>query len=172
MVRLSRYLQQRNGCPHKTHQIVAYESISNQFRKTKSIKKTVAELTDKDTKVMVENVTKMWHILNFKTPSDGKRLNDEDIVPVSDINDPRLSFLTEIGDCFKSMESKYTDRVRTDNTRTALHLTLHCLVDMAKMFLIDKTFKYVLFGKFLSKENLGYIAKTVTEINIFATSKF
>ena len=73
--------------------------------------KTVAELTDKDTKVMVENVTKMWLILNAKTPSDGKCLNDEDRLPVSDINDPRLSFLTEIGDCFKSMESQYTDRV-------------------------------------------------------------
>ena len=28
--------------------------------------KTVAELTDKDTKVMVEHVIKMWHILNVK----------------------------------------------------------------------------------------------------------
>ena len=70
-------------------------------------------------------------------------VNDEDRLPVSDINDPRLSFITEIGDCFKSMESKYTDRVHslTDDTRTALHLTL---------FLINKKFKYVVFGKFQS----------------------
>ena len=83
---------------------------------------------------------------------DGKRLNDEDRLPVSGINYPRLSFLTEIGDCFKSMESKYTDRVRslTDDTRTVLHLTLHGLVNMAKMFLIAKKFKYDLFGKFQS----------------------
>ena len=38
----------------------------------------------------------------------------------------------------------------TDDTRTALHLTLHGLVDMAKVFLIDTKFKCVLFGKFQS----------------------
>ena len=50
------------------------------------------------------------------------------------------------------MENKYTDRVRglTDDTKTALHLALHGLVNMAKMFLIDKKLKYVLFGKFQS----------------------
>ena len=31
---------------------------------------------------MVENVAKMWHILNVKTPSAGKRLNDEDRLPL------------------------------------------------------------------------------------------
>ena len=35
--------------------------------------KTDAELTAMDTKVMVENVTIMWHILNVKTLSNGKR---------------------------------------------------------------------------------------------------
>ena len=50
------------------------------------------------------------------------------------------------------MESKYTHRVRslTDDTRTALHMTLHGLVDMAKMFLVEKNILYNLFGQFQS----------------------
>ena len=69
---------------------------------------------------MVENVSKMWHIINVKTPSDGKRLNDGDRLPITDINDPRLVALMEIVECFKSMESKYIHRVYslTDDTRT------------------------------------------------------
>ena len=112
--------------------------------------KTIAELTY--TKIMVENVTIMWHIINVKTPSDGKRLNDDDRLPVTEIDDPRLAFLMEIGECFKSMESKYTHRVRslTVDTRTALHMTLHGLVDMAKMFLVEKNILYILFGHFQS----------------------
>ena len=114
--------------------------------------KTIAELTNTDTKIMVENVTKMWHIINVKTPSDWKYLNDDDRLPVTDIDDPRLAFLMEIGECFKSMECKYTHRVRslTDDTRTALHMTLHGLVDMAKMFSVGKNSLYILFGQFQS----------------------
>ena len=95
---------------------------------------------------MVENVTKMWHIINVKTPSDGKRLNGDDRLPVIDTDDPRLAFLMEIGECFTSVESRYTHRVRslTDDTRTALHMTLHGLVDMAKMFLVEKNILYIL----------------------------
>ena len=51
-----------------------------------------------------------------------------------------------------AMESQYTHRVRslTDDTRKALHLTLHGLVDMRKMFLVDKNFDYILLGHFQS----------------------
>ena len=49
--------------------------------------KMIAVLSGKSTQVMVKNVTKMWHILNAKTPSAGKRLNDEDRFPISDEND-------------------------------------------------------------------------------------
>ena len=114
--------------------------------------KMIAVLNGKSTQVMVKNVTKMWHILNVKTPSAGKRLNDEDRFPISDENDVRLRFLEEIADCFNLMESKYTTRVRslTDDTRKALHLTLDGLVHMIKMLIRDKEFKYVLTGKFQS----------------------
>ena len=66
--------------------------------------------------VMIENVTKMWHILNVKSPNVGYRLNDDDRKAVSDVNDTRLAFLTEITGCFNSMTSKYV-RSLTDDTR-------------------------------------------------------
>ena len=113
--------------------------------------KTVAVLSDKDTQVMVKNVTKMWNILNVKTPSAGIRLNDEDRLPISDVSDVRLSFIEDIADCFNLMESDYSDhRVRslTDDTRKGLHLTLHGISHMTKMLLRDKDFEYVLLGTF------------------------
>ena len=70
--------------------------------------KTVAVLTNKNTHVMVRNVTKMWHILNVKTTSAGHRLNDPDREPIRDPNDERLSFLSELGHCFNEMKSAYT----------------------------------------------------------------
>ena len=70
--------------------------------------KTVAVLADTTTEVMVRNVTKMWHILNVKTTSAGHRLNDPDREPIYDADDPRLSFIIEIADCFNEMKSKYT----------------------------------------------------------------
>ena len=136
--------------------------------------KTIAELTGTDSLVMVQNVTKMWHIINVKTPSAGHRLNDPHRFPISDPNDSRLAFLVEIANCFNAMESQYTHRVGSltvdtrkalhltlhglvdmakmflVDTRKVLHLTLHGLVDMAKMFLVDKNFDYILLGHFQS----------------------
>ena len=114
--------------------------------------KTVAVLSEKATGVMVKNVTKMWNILNVKTTSAGHRLNDPDREPITDANDPRLSFLLEIGHCFNEMKSKYTHRVRslTIDTSNALFLTLTGLVHMTKMFLIKFNFEYVLLGQFQS----------------------
>ena len=82
------------------------------------------------TMVMIENVTQMWHILNVKSPNVGYRLNDDDRKPVSDVNDTRLAFLTEIAGCFNSMTSKYVHRVRslTDDTRKGLFLSLLVLL--------------------------------------------
>ena len=112
--------------------------------------KTVAVLSGKTTQVMVQNVTKMWHILNVKTPSAGKRLNDDDRYPIVDENDERLKYLEEIADCFNQMESNYTHRVRslTDDTRKGLYVTLYGVVDITRMLLRDKKFKYVLLGVF------------------------
>ena len=112
--------------------------------------KTVAVLTGKSTQVMVQNITKMWNILNVKTPSAGKRMNDEDRYPIRDENDDRLKYLEEIADCFNQMTSTYTHRIRslTDDTRKGLYITLYGIVDMTKMLIRDKKFEYVLLGVF------------------------
>ena len=89
MVGLSRYLQQRNGCPHKTHQLSHASLFPTNFEKQKVSlavnvfnEKNVAELTDKE-KLMVENVNKIWHILMSKQKLEISQ---------------------------KSMDSQYTDR--------------------------------------------------------------
>lgn len=114
--------------------------------------KTIAALADKTTQIMVKNVTKMWHILNVKTTSAGKRLNDEDRHPIYNVNDERLVFLVEIAECFNLMVSKYDTRVcsLTIDTRKALYLTLNGLVHMIKMLISDKNFNYILTGVFQS----------------------
>lgn len=114
--------------------------------------KTVAVLAEKKTGNMVRNVTKMWNILNVKTTSAGRRLNDPDREPITDANDARLSFLVEIAQCFNEMKSTYTHRVRslTDDTSNALFLTLTGLVHLTKMFLEKFKFDYVLLGQFQS----------------------
>ena len=43
-----------------------------------------------DTKVFVEAVTRLWHIVNVKTPHDGVRLNDKDREPIKIVTDERL----------------------------------------------------------------------------------
>ena len=112
----------------------------------------MAVLAEKKTGNMVRNVSKMWNILNVKTTSAGRRLNDPDREPITDANDPRLSFLVEIAHCFNEMKSTYTHRVRslTDDTSNALYLTLTGLVHLTKMFLEKFKFDYVLLGQFQS----------------------
>ena len=117
--------------------------------------KTVAALDIRkydETKMFVEAVTRLWHILNVKTPHDGVRLNDEDRTRVKDINDERLTFLVEMAKKFAEMNtsSQYKSRIRclTVDTSKALYLTLIGLVDMVKMLLVDKIFEYVLTGEF------------------------
>ena len=79
-------------------------------------------------------------------------MNDPDREPITDANDPRLSFIVEIAHCFNEMKSIYSHRVRslTDDTSNALFLTLTGLVHMTKMFLEKFQFDYVLLGQFQS----------------------
>ena len=111
--------------------------------------KTVAALKDKqETKVFVENVTKMWNILNVKASHVGDILKDDDRMP----QDQQLDFLLEIAHCFNGLKSSYTHRVRklTSDTREALYLTINGIVIMSRMFLNENNFSYVLLGHFQS----------------------
>ena len=57
-----------------------------------------------DTKVFVEAVTRLWHIVNVKTPHDGVLLNDKDREPIKIVAGERLIFLQQMGKCILGNE--------------------------------------------------------------------
>ena len=156
---LIKIYKQEASCPIKLTKLSYATLYPTNFEKQKVSlavnvfnEKTVAVLSDTTTEVMVRNVTKMWHILNVKMKSAGVRLNDPDRMPITDIDDPRLSYIIEMANCLNDMKSKYTHRVRslTLDTSNALYLTLLGLVHMTKRFLTEFDFDYVLIGQFQS----------------------
>jgi hypothetical protein len=104
------------------------------------------------TAVFVKNVTRMWNILNIKSPRVGKRLRDADRSPIEDPNNPRLEFLLKMATAFKIMDNSLRGkRVRglTGDTSNALHQILIGMVDLVKTILASGH-KYVLTGKIQS----------------------
>ena len=95
------------------------------------------------TKMFVEAVTRTWHILNVNTQYDGTRLNDAYRTRGLNVNDERQTCLRNGNFCYEIYS-----RVRnlTADTSRALYLTLNGLVDMMKVFLSAKKFKYLLMG--------------------------
>ena len=118
--------------------------------------KTVAKLKTKKgmegTYKFVQLVTRMWHILNTRSPESAKRLNDPDREKFSDAEDPRLEFILKMSTMFKEMDNSLRgQRVRglTGETANALHQTLVGMVDLIRL-LLEKGYAYVLPGKFSS----------------------
>ena len=96
-----------------------------------------------DIKVFVEAVTRLWHIVNVKTPHDGVLLNGKDREPIKIVTDERLIFLQQMANAFleiNTSSSQYKSRAKclTVDTSEALHLTLIGFVDMVKMLLVNK----------------------------------
>ena len=88
----------------------------------------LAQMQMEGTKIFVENVTKMWNILNIKKPYAGQKLNDKDREPFKNSSDARLKFLEDMGTSFKKMDnSVFGNRIRglTSDTSNALHQTLN-----------------------------------------------
>ena len=105
-----------------------------------------------DTARFVFLFTRMWKILNIKSPEAGKHLNDPDREKIESKTDSRLDFLLKMATSIKVMDSgKRGARVRgmTSNTANAFHQTLHGMVDIIKK-LLDLGFDYVLPGKIMS----------------------
>ena len=105
-----------------------------------------------ETAHFVELVTRMWKILNIKSPDAGRNLNDGDREKFTTTADPRLEFLLNMGHYFKLMDgSKRSHRVRclTSETTNALHETLIGIVEITKC-LLTLGFSYVLPGKIQS----------------------
>ena len=104
------------------------------------------------TYTFVKVVTRMWNILNIRSPDTAKRMNDPDREKFTDPKDPRLDFLLQMATMFKEMDNSIRgQRVRglTGETANALHRTLLGIVELIRL-LLSKGYVYVLPGKFSS----------------------
>ena len=117
--------------------------------------KTVAALEIRNmtgTAIFVKLVTRMWNIINVKSPHAGYRTNDPDRQPFCDDSDKRFEYLSKVATMFKTMDNSPKGRrlhSLTDDTSNALHQTLSGLVALIK-YKLGVGFKYVLPGKYQS----------------------
>ena len=106
--------------------------------------KTVAALKLRkcdDTALFVEHVTKMWNMLNIKTPHDGTKLNNDDRYPFISEGDCRFDYLHNIARSFKLMDaSQFRNRITslTADTSNALHMTLNGITHLTRLFQTKK----------------------------------
>ena len=146
----------------KTHTLDYATLYPNNFEKQKVQlvanvfnEKTVACLKTNgrtDTALFVELVTRMWKMLNIKSPDAAENLNDPDREKFSSEDDSRLDFLLRMAKSFKLMDaSKKGHRVKclTSETANALHETIHAIVHITKIML-QSGHPYVLPGKIQS----------------------
>ena len=118
--------------------------------------RTVAKLEGRKgmegTYTFVKLVTRVWNILNIRSPEAAKRTNDPDPEKFTDPEDPRLDVLLQMATMFKEMGNSIRgQRVRglTGETANALHRTLVGNVELIQL-LLSKGYVYVLPGKFSS----------------------
>ena len=100
----------------------------------------------------VAHVTKMWEILNVKSPREAKKLNDPNRAKIDDVEDPRLNYLHRMATSLKLMDNSTRGNRRqglTSETSNALHQTLIGLIDLVKT-LLNLDHDYVLLGKIQS----------------------
>ena len=94
--------------------------------------KTVAclERNDrKDTARFVSLITRMWDMLNVKSPEAGRRLNDPDRKQFLSDSDSRLDFLLKMGIFLKLLDSSKRGcsvKKLTSETANALHQNCRC----------------------------------------------
>ena len=106
-----------------------------------------------DTARFVSLFSRMWKMLNIKSPEAGKRLNDPDREKFASKTDPRIDFLLKMATSIKLMDSNKRGARRrglTTDTATAFHQTLHGMVAIINK-LLDLGFAYVLPGKIMSE---------------------
>ena len=106
-----------------------------------------------DTEEFVEMVTKMWNILNVKSKTAAKNLNDPNRAPFENALDDRLVHLKTMATTFKQMDTSSQRNGRilglTSDTSNALHITLHRLSSLVPV-LLGKGMIYVILGQFQS----------------------
>ena len=118
--------------------------------------KTVATLKQSkfnDTTLFIEKIMRMWHILNIKSPCEGRNLEDPGRHPINSPANERLNYLERIAASLKLMDnSKKGQRVGglTVDTANAWHVLLLSLVDLTKS-LLGSGMKYICLGKIQSR---------------------
>ena len=114
--------------------------------------KTVAALEKRnlvDTAIFVKMVTRMWNMINIKSPHAEYRTNDPDRNPFCDKSDERLVDICKVATTFKRMDNSPKGRRMhslTADISNALYQTLSGLVALIK-YKLDVGFKYVHPGK-------------------------
>ena len=148
------YKEEENNMIKKT--ALDYQTLyPNNFEKQKVQlvmnvfnEKTISQLQSygkNDTAKFVSLCTKMWKILNIKSPQAGKHLNDPDREKFVSKTDPRLEFLIQMATMLKTMgSSKRGFRIKglTGDTSNAFHQTLHAIVYIIEK-LLDLGFEYI-----------------------------
>ena len=92
----------------------------------------------KDTARFVSLVTRMWNMLNVKSPEAGRRLNVPDMEQFLSDSESRLDFLLKMGNSFKHLDSSKRGcrvKILTSETANDLHQTIHGIVDAVKILL-------------------------------------
>lgn len=101
------------------------------------------------TALFINIISTWWKIVNVKTPSKGRRLNDTLQNPVNSTVDQQLVFLSGMVDWLDAWSSVNMSRgCLTRETHSALRLTCYSLVELSRYCLEELKFKYVLLGKF------------------------
>ncbi|KAK8756868.1 hypothetical protein V5799_000430 [Amblyomma americanum] len=101
------------------------------------------------TALFINIITNWWKVVNVKSPSKGRRLNDSLQNPVTTVVDQQLTFLNGMVDWLDAWRSvNMTSGCMTKETHTALRLTCYSLVELSRYCLEDLKFRYVLLGKF------------------------
>jgi len=110
-----------------------------------------------ETASLLEKVTKVWKILNVKSPSIGKAKRDIFKDPIRHSDDWKLDHLLQFRDFLKTWQQQ-SSKGLTKETCLAWCQTLSSTVALAK-FLINSGFYYVLLGKLQSdpiEERFGW----------------
>ena len=122
--------------------------------------KTVAALRQDgylDTAEFVSIILKLWNILNIKSPSTHKVLNDGDRAPIT-LLDERFSFIKDIISGLENTKyshGKFGRRTLTKETGMALVNTLKAIVHVSNELISRYNFAYVLSAQFQSDQLEG-----------------
>ena len=100
------------------------------------------------TSLFMKKVVDMWKILNVHTMNKDIRHNDPLEAVVKSPDDPRLTYLLEMGEMFKNMgrkEGKKRVKALSTDTSKALHHTLNGLVELVR-HLLATSHQFVMIG--------------------------